>query len=147
MGWVVHRHGALYAEEYGWDERFEALVADDRRQVHRQLRPEARALLDRRARGRDRRLGVPGDEVADGRASSGSCRRAAARGLGIGKRLVDECVRFARQTGYRQILLWTNSVLHAARHIYEGGGLSAHRGEAAYSFGDGLVGQTWELKL
>ncbi|HWU40658.1 MAG TPA: GNAT family N-acetyltransferase, partial [Candidatus Acidoferrum sp.] len=70
-----------------------------------------------------------------------------ARGLGVGTRLVDECARFARQVGYRKIVLWTNSILHAARHIYEAAGYRLVRQDAHHSFGHDLVGETWELKL
>jgi len=70
-----------------------------------------------------------------------------ARGLGIGTRLVDECLRFARQAGYRKIILWTNDVLHAARHIYKKAGFRLIRKEPHHSFGHDLVGETWELRL
>jgi GNAT superfamily N-acetyltransferase len=70
-----------------------------------------------------------------------------ARGLGVGTRLVDECVGFARRTGYRKITLWTNSVLHSARHIYERAGFRKVSEETHHSYGHDLVSQTWELKL
>jgi GNAT superfamily N-acetyltransferase len=71
----------------------------------------------------------------------------AARGLGIGKRLIDECIRFARQKGYLKIVLWTNDVLRTARHLYEEAGFKLVREEAHHSYGHDLVGQYWELKL
>ncbi|HEY4957728.1 MAG TPA: helix-turn-helix domain-containing GNAT family N-acetyltransferase [Caldimonas sp.] len=155
IGWVVERHGALYAREYGWDLRFEALVARiaaDFVDVFDSSR-EACWIAERDGvnvgcvflvQARD-------DQTAAIIAGTAQLRllivEPAARGLGIGARLVDECERFARAKGYRRIVLWTNSVLVAARAIYTKAGYGLVKSEPHESFGHALVGETWELTL
>ena len=155
IGWVVERHGALYAEEYGWDMRFEALVARiaadfvDRFDARREAcwiaeRDGANVGCVFLVQARDEASGAAIDKTAQLRML---LVEPAARGLGIGARLVAECERFARAQGYRRIVLWTNSVLSAARGIYAKAGYALTKSEPHQSFGHRLVGETWELKL
>jgi DNA-binding MarR family transcriptional regulator/GNAT superfamily N-acetyltransferase len=147
MGWVVSRHGALYAQEYGFDARFEALVAEIVAKFVQTLDAKReRAWIAER----------DGDNVG----SVFVVRRSAtiaqlrlllvepkARGLGIGARLVDETLRFARRCGYRRMTLWTQANLTAARAIYQKAGFRLAKTERHHSFGHDLVGEYWERKL
>jgi GNAT superfamily N-acetyltransferase len=147
LGWVVMAHGQVYAEEFGWDNSFEALVAQivaDYGAEHDPTRERAWvAEVD------GERVGcvfcVAKDEV------TAQLRillvHPSGRGLGLGARLVDECVEFARRAGYERIVLWTNHPLVAARHIYLAFGFVLTDEESHHSFGHDLVGQTYELDL
>ena len=147
MGWIVHRHGVLYAEEYGWDDAFEALVAkivaefvenyDARRErcwiAEKDGEVVGSAFVVRQS-----------DDIAKLRLVYVEPK---ARGLGIGQRLVAEAIRFARQQGYRTLTLWTNDILVSARRIYEAAGFRLMKEERHHSFGHDLVGQNWDLDL
>ncbi|MEA2381860.1 MAG: hypothetical protein QOH72_1831 [Solirubrobacteraceae bacterium] len=146
-GWIVQRHGALYAAEYGWDETFEALVA--------------RVVADyAQAHDPDREAGWIA-EVAGRPVGSIFCMRRDertaqlrlllvepdVRGMGVGAALVDECVRFARAAAYERIVLWTNDVLGVARRLYERAGFALVGSNAYRGFGHDLVGEDWALEL
>jgi DNA-binding MarR family transcriptional regulator/GNAT superfamily N-acetyltransferase len=151
LGWVVERHGARYAAEYGWDATFEALVARIVAEFaeRRDTRREAAwiAELD------GERVGCVLCMACDNPDAEHTAQlrlllvEPSARGAGVGSRLVDECVRFARRSGYRRITLWTNDVLHAARRIYERAGFGCDRREPHHSFGRDLVGEYWSRDL
>lgn len=147
IGWVIHRHGALYAAEYGWDATFEALVAEVCASFLRTADPaRERAWVAVRD---DAILGSVflvrhTEEIAKLRLLY---VEPTARGAGLGRLLVRECLRFARSAGYRHISLWTNDVLVAARAIYRSEGFRLTESEPHHSFGKDLIGETWERDL
>ena len=147
MGWVVQNHGALYAAEFGYDARFEALVAEIVARFVRDFYPRfERCWIARRG---ERNVG----SAFLVRQSRGVAKLRLlivtpdARGNGLGRRLVNACLRFARERGYRKVVLWTQSELDAARHIYRKAGFRRVRTMRHASFGKPLVGEYWELAL
>lgn len=147
MGWVTHRHGVLYAQEYGWDEHFEALVAQIVADFINNFNPERERCWIAEMNGEI----VGSVFVVQASETEAKLRlllvEPKARGLGLGTRLVEECIRFARRRGYRKLMLWTNSVLVEARHIYAKKGFTLVAQEAHHSYGHDLIGETWELPL
>lgn len=147
MGWVIQQNGALYASEYGWDISYEALVAEIAAQFIKTFNPACERSWIAEIDGE--RLGAvfvvrQSDEVAKLRLL---LIDPAGRGIGLGKRLVHECISFARARGYRKMTLWTQSILLAARAIYAKAGFVRVAVEPHRSFGHELVGETWELDL
>ncbi|WP_354353489.1 bifunctional helix-turn-helix transcriptional regulator/GNAT family N-acetyltransferase [Variovorax boronicumulans] len=147
IGWVVQQHGEIYAREYGWDSSFEALVAGIASEFLLKFQPEwERCWIAERNGER-----VGSIFVVRKSASVAQLRMLiltpGARGLGLGGKLVDECIAFARLKGYRKMVLWTNSCLSAARGIYATRGFQLTKSEPHESYGKQLVGETWELKL
>jgi DNA-binding MarR family transcriptional regulator/GNAT superfamily N-acetyltransferase len=155
IGWVVARHGALYAREYGWDMRFEALVARIAADFVDRFEPRREAcwIAERDGSSVGCVFLVQARDDASGALVPKTAQlrmllvEPSARGLGIGARLVAECERFARAQGYRRIVLWTNSVLSAARAIYAKSGYELTKSEPHQSFGHRLIGETWERAL
>ena len=147
LGWVVSRHGALYAQEYHWDISFEGFVAQIAADYLKNLDPQKENGWIAELNGENAGcifLVKKSDEVAKLRML---LVEPSARGLGIGKRLVQECIRFARQCGYRKMTLWTQSFLLAARHIYQQAGFRLTESAANHEFGQDLISETWDLDL
>jgi DNA-binding MarR family transcriptional regulator/GNAT superfamily N-acetyltransferase len=147
IGWVVSRHGALYAQEYGWDISFEALVGEIGAQFIRSFDPSREHCWIAEIGGE------PVGSVFLVRASDEMAKlrlllvEQKARGLGLGRALTEQCIGFARHAGYRSITLWTQSILVAARAIYQRAGFRRVEQEPHHSFGVDLVGETWQLDL
>ena len=147
MGWIVHRQSVLYAEEYGWDNSYEALVSEITASFIKNFKSDReRCWVAERA-------GIIIGSVFVVEASPDVAKlrmlyvEPAARGVGLGRRLVEECIGFTRAKGYKRLELWTNDILTAARRIYQSAGFQLVSEEAHHSFGHDLVGQTWSLDL
>jgi GNAT superfamily N-acetyltransferase len=147
MGWIVSRQSALYAEEYGWTTEYEALAAEIVAQFLKTFDPAGERcwIAERNA--------IPVGAVMIVRQTDTVAKlrllhvERAARGLGIGRRLVAECVRFCRAAGYERITLWTQANLLAARHLYQAAGFTCVAAQPHHSFGKNLVAETWDLIL
>lgn len=153
LGWVVMAHGEAYAEQYGWNTDFEGLVARivaDYANDHDPAR-EAAWIADVDGERAGCVFLVAGDSVAGDSPGAAKLRillvTPPARGLGVGTRLVDECLAFAFDAGYERVTLWTNDVLVSARKIYQAFGFILTGVEPHHSFGHDLVGQYWTLDL
>ena len=147
IGWIVHRHAVLYSRDYGWDGTFEAFVAGIGKEFIENFDPERDACWVAERHGR-----VAGSAtVVNGGDGMAKLRllyvEPSARGFGIGRRLVAECIAFAKEKGYRKLTLWTNDILVSARRIYEAAGFRLVSEERHRSFGKDLVGQYWGLDL
>ena len=147
LGWIVQRQAVLYVEEYGWDGTYESLAAEVVAHFIKNYDPRRERCWIAEKDGER----VGGVFVAKASSEVAKLRllhvESSARGLGIGKRLVEECVRFSRQAGYRKMTLWTQSILFAARHIYKQMGFRIVHQERHHSFGKDLIAETWELDL
>jgi DNA-binding MarR family transcriptional regulator/GNAT superfamily N-acetyltransferase len=147
MGWLVYRQSILYAQEYGWNNEYEALASEIVARFMREFDPRSERcwIAEKDGKGVGSVFVVRHDE------QTAKLRLLyvdpSARGLGIGRRLVEECLRFARLAGYKKMILWTNSVLTDARRIYEQAGFQLVEEAPHHSFGKDLIGQTWLLDL
>jgi DNA-binding MarR family transcriptional regulator/N-acetylglutamate synthase-like GNAT family acetyltransferase len=149
MGWVVHRHGVIYTQELGWTPDFEAVVARIVADFIDNFDPKRERcwIAERHGEIAGSVLLVQHPEKRDTAKLRLLLVESSARGLGLGKALVDECTHFARAEGYKKITLWTHDVLTAARHIYSQAGYKLVEQEPRHSFGIDVISETWELTL
>ncbi len=146
-GWIVQRHGLLYAREQGWDARFEGLVAGVVAEFIKSFDPAREACWIAE------HAGAPVGSILLARESDAIGRlrlllvEPSARGLGVGDKLVAECVSFARLVGYQEVVLWTQSNLLPARRLYERAGFVLEESWPYDGFGEGLISETWRLRL
>jgi GNAT superfamily N-acetyltransferase len=149
IGWIIHRHGVLYNQEYGWDERFEALVAGIAAEFINQYDPQSERCLIAEKDGNP--LGCV--MLVKERSGQNTAKlrlllvEPSARGLGVARALVRQCRTFAEEVGYERIVLWTNQVLLPARRLYTSEGYRCVQEEEHETFGIKLVGESWELSL
>ncbi|RWM91743.1 MAG: GNAT family N-acetyltransferase [Mesorhizobium sp.] len=147
IGWITHRQGLIYAQDYGWDETYEALVAEILGEFVKNFVPQWESSWIAEREGE-----VVGSVFVMRKSPKVAKLRLlyvepSVRGLGIGRRLVDECIAFSRAKGYKTLTLWTNDILGSARRIYQAAGFKLAEEERHHSFGKDLVGQTWNLEL
>lgn len=147
IGWVIQRHGVLYAREYGWDETFEAFVAEIASRFVREFDPKNERCWIAERDGENVGCVFLVKQSADVAKLRMLLVDPGARGLGIGRRLVEQCIEFARRQGYKRLELWTNDILVEARHIYQRAGFRLVDEAPHHSFGHDLVGQNWSLEL
>ena len=147
IGWIIYRHAKLYAEEYGWNEQFEALVAEVAAKFLKYYDPACERCWIAEVGGEFAGcvfVVKESEQVAKLRLL---LVEPSARGLGLGRQLVQECISFAERAGYEKIVLWTNDVLYAARHLYEEFGFRLVHKEPNNLFGPELMAQTWEREV
>ncbi|HEY8363496.1 MAG TPA: GNAT family N-acetyltransferase [Tissierellaceae bacterium] len=147
IGWVIHRHGVLYAREYGWNVHFEALVAQIAADFINNYNPERDKCIIVEKNGE-----IVGSAFIVGESDEVARLRLLllepkVRGIGLGTYLVQECISFAKSVGYKKLVLWTQNILEAARHIYKKAGFKKVAEEPHNKFGTELIGETWELNL
>lgn len=147
LGWVVHRHGALYAQEYGYDERFEAIVAQIVAEFVQKFDPKRERCWIA-----EKDSEIVGSVMLVKKSPTVAKLRLllvepSARGLGLGRRLINECISFARKAGYKKMTLWTQSELHPARHLYKQAGFRLAGRRKHRDFGNTSVAEIWDLKL